>query len=129
VKQLATPQEIAAVRLSCHKLLHGDGAAEGGKDSRQLLHLTSHKLHQYYQRLAQRAPRGPGAIGSGSSGDMAEVVEAVDDGPRAQRECYNRHPQCDLWLEKVRAQELARVSEAIQAASRGAIMDGLHGCR
>jgi hypothetical protein len=116
------------VRLSCHKLLHGDGAAEGGKDSRQLLHLTSHKLHQYYQTLAQRAPRGPGAIGSGSgdSSGRAEVVEAVDDGPRAQRECYNRHPQCDLWLEKVRGLERWR---GCPGGEQGSSMDGLHGCR
>ncbi len=34
--------------------------------------------------------------------ELPEVVEAVDEGPRAQRECYDKHPQCELWREKVR---------------------------
>ncbi len=51
-------------------------------------------LHQYYRQLSRR-------LSPGTPDSAQEAVEAVDEGPAAERECFNRHPQCDLWREKV----------------------------
>lgn len=90
-KQHATPSEIQAVRKACLKLLKED---EAGKEKPQVLHQASTLVHKYYQLMVQATNRWADAK------QRPEAVEAVDDGPRAQRKCFDRHPQCVLWREK-----------------------------
>ncbi|KAL4433388.1 hypothetical protein ABPG77_010241, partial [Micractinium sp. CCAP 211/92] len=90
-KQHATPVEIGAVRKACQALLREDGDDADAKH--HLLHLASSMLHQYYRQLS-------GRLSPGAPDSAQEAVGAVDEGPAAERECFNRHPQCDLWREK-----------------------------
>ncbi|PSC76164.1 ABC transporter C family member 13 isoform X1 isoform A [Micractinium conductrix] len=94
-QQHATPQEIEAVRKSCAALLKEDGV--GADREKHLLHLASSMLHHYFRHLQKRL----GQIDNvGGTASRQEAVEAVDDGPKAERTCYNRHPQCELWRKK-----------------------------
>lgn len=91
-----------------------------------MLHQASTLVHKYYQLMVQVGPASdqllllslmeftvvslipppaPTAQATNRWADAKqrpEAVEAVDDGPRAQRKCFDRHPQCVLWREKVR---------------------------
>ena len=54
---------------------------------------TAAMVRDYWQHFAKRV-MDPGAAAAGAPG---RPVEVVDDGPRVQRQCFNRHPQCDVW--------------------------------
>ena len=141
VKQHATPPEIDAVRKACRNLLSADekGAAAGAgwrhcrcaaglvglapsspprpappalgiaDTHRQLVHQTAALLGKYVVHLRKRAAGG--GVG-GADGGVIEIVP-VENGPVVERVCFNRHPQCEAWVKKVRA-----------AAGRGMLLPG-----
>ncbi|KAL4451647.1 hypothetical protein ABPG75_007309 [Micractinium tetrahymenae] len=90
-KQHATPSEIDSVRKACHALLREDDVGTDAK--RHLLQLAASMLHQYYHQLAKR-------LNPSTAASVWDAAEPVDDGPQAERACYNRHPQCELWRQK-----------------------------
>jgi hypothetical protein len=65
-----------------------------GKEKPQVLSQASTLLHKYHRLMERRLGGGGGQLEQGA-------VEGVDDGPAAQRACFDRHPQCEMWRDKV----------------------------
>lgn len=62
-----------------------------GKEKPQVLSHTSALLHKFFILVDRRL-----SLGGGS-----QVGKEMDNGPTAQRACFDRHPQCELWRDKV----------------------------
>lgn len=86
-KQHATPQEIQAARRACVRVLTDEAAID---QKASIVKLTITLLEQYYRKLMDRLGR-----------PVAEGVALVEEGPQAERGCYNRHPQCTYWARVV----------------------------
>lgn len=98
-KQHATPQEIEAARSACERVLADGEARSAGKD---IVGLASGLIAQYYVRMAARLSQAGGGGGGGEGVESVPELERVDDGPTAERGCYDRHPQCAYWAKMVR---------------------------
>ena len=106
-RQHAKPQEIRVVRDACKALLSDKhehamklgtmGQLDDLKVAKPSALLTAAATHQVeYLAALKEAGGKPVEKVVGENGSDSPPL------PKAQRSCYNKHPQCEYWADKVR---------------------------
>lgn len=84
-KEHATPQEMDSAHRACETVLSNEAALAAKND---VVSLASSLLQTYCTRMQVRLGKAP-------EGEV--VLRRMNEGPKAERGCYDRHPQCDYW--------------------------------
>ena len=124
-RQHARPREIQVVRAACRSMLtkqHEDAVKSGndahlvglvdlGAEPSPLLLALAQRQAEYLEALEARGGKAAIAVedvpkqemkpreGMSAGGALLAAMQTTP-APRAQRGCYNRHPQCGYWAEK-----------------------------
>jgi hypothetical protein len=114
-RQHATGKEIKTVQLACKQLLlksselsqalsnaDQDNVADEYEVSSTLA--AAMDSHKEYVKYLKQTASGRGVEASTRKNAVAEEGAEELTGPRAQRRCYDRHPQCEYWANKVRVE-------------------------